>query len=60
MRQFDFFSAVLTIGFEQLAYTFLEGSMAQICVSVDGFVEGTSLMRSAHLSFTPGTAGMAA
>ncbi len=47
--------AVLSIGFEQLQYTFAEGTSKQMCVLIDGYVE-ISIFQ-ADLSFVPGTAG---
>lgn len=53
-RNFLFYPAVPTIGFQQLLYSFDEGSTEEVCVTVDHFVEGPSLI--AILAYFPITA----
>lgn len=47
-------STVPTIGFQQLSYTFDEGTSEEVCVTVDQFIEGPSLI--AILAYVPLTA----
>ena len=46
--------AVPTIGFQQTFHTFNEGTMGEVCVTVDSAIEGPPLL--AVLAYVPNTA----
>ena len=46
--------AAPTIGFQQTSYTFNEGIMGEVCVTVDSAIAGTPLL--AVLAYVPNTA----
>ena len=47
---------VLTIGFSEPSYTFIEGSQNSLCVTVDGTIQSTPSL-NATILFSPGTTG---
>ena len=48
------YSAVPTIGFQQDTYTFNEGTIGEVCVTVDSVIEAPPLL--ALLAYVPNTA----
>lgn len=46
---------VPTLGFQQTSYTFVEGNMEQVCITLDGFIEGPPLFY-VILGYFPNTA----
>ena len=51
----DFHTAVAIIGFQQVMHTFSEGSIGEVCVTVDAVIEAPPLL-VAVLAYVPNTA----